>query len=56
MDYKKELQNLKTAQKNAAVADLQNVRDTSLSNLQAEEAKVRPEYAAQRSTANASSS
>lgn len=53
MDYKKELNNLKTAQKNAAVADLQTTRDTSLSNLQAEEAKIKPEYAAQRSTANA---
>ena len=53
MDYKKELNNLRTAQKNAAVADLQTTRDASLSNLQAEEAKIKPEYAAQRSTANA---
>lgn len=53
MNYEKELQNLKDAQKNAAMADLQKTRDTSLSNLAAEEAKIRPEYAAQRSTANA---
>ena len=53
MNYEQELQNLKNAQKNAAMADLQKTRDTSLSNLAAEEAKIRPEYAAQRSTANA---
>lgn len=53
MDYEKELDNLRTAQKNAAIADLQNTKNTSLSNLQAEESKIRPEYAAQRSTANA---
>ena len=53
MNYEQELQNLKNAQKNAAVSDLQATRDTSLSNLQAEEAKIKPTYAAQRSTANA---
>jgi hypothetical protein len=53
MNYEQELNNLRNAQKNAAVADLQATRDTSLSNLQAEEAKIRPTYAAQRSTANA---
>lgn len=53
MNYEQELQNLRNAQKNAAVADLQKTKDTSLSNLAAEEAKIRPEYAAQRSTANA---
>ena len=53
MNYEQELQNLRTAQKNAAVADLQKTRDTSLSNLQAEEAKIKPTYEAQRSTANA---
>jgi len=53
VNYEQELQNLKNAQKNAAMADLQKTRDTSLSNLAAEEAKIRPEYAAQRSTANA---
>lgn len=53
MNYEQELQNLRNAQKNAAVADLQATRDTSLSNLSAEEAKIKPEYAAQRSTANA---
>lgn len=53
MDYEKELNNLRTAQKNAAMADLQNTRNASLSNLQAEEARIKPEYAAQRSSANA---
>ena len=53
MNYEQELQNLKNAQKNAAMADLQAKKDASLSNLQAEEAKIKPEYAAQRSTANA---
>lgn len=53
MNYEQELNNLRNAQKNAAMADLQATRDTSLSNLQAEEAKIKPTYAAQRSTANA---
>lgn len=53
MNYEQELLNLKNAQKNAAMADLQATRDSSLSNLQAEEAKIRPEYAAQRNTLNA---
>lgn len=53
MNYEQELNNLRNAQKNAAVADLQKTRDTSLSNLTAEEAKIRPEYASQRSAANA---
>lgn len=53
VNYEQELNNLRNAQKNAAVADLQATRDTSLSNLQAEEAKIKPTYAAQRSTANA---
>lgn len=53
VNYEQELNNLRNAQKNAAMADLQATRDTSLSNLQAEEAKIKPTYAAQRSTANA---
>lgn len=53
MNYEQELVNLKNAQKNAAMADLQSTRDTALSNLQAEEATIKPTYAAQRSTANA---
>ncbi|MBO7733042.1 MAG: hypothetical protein J6S67_10825 [Methanobrevibacter sp.] len=53
VNYEQELNNLRNAQKNAAVADLQKTRDTSLSNLTAEEAKIRPEYASQRSAANA---
>ena len=53
MNYEQELQNLRNAQKNAAIADLQATKNASLSNLGAEEAKIRPEYAAQRSTLNA---
>ena len=53
MNYEQELQNLRTAQKNAAVADLEATKNTALSNLQAEEAKIKPTYEAQRSTANA---
>lgn len=53
MNYEQELNNLRNAQKNAAVADLQATKNASLSNLQAEEARIKPEYAAQRSTANA---
>lgn len=53
MNYEEQLNNLRNAQKNAAMADLQATRDQSLSNLQAEEAKIKPEYASQRSTANA---
>lgn len=52
MNYEQELINLKNAQKNAAMSDLQATRDNSLSNLQAEEAKIKPTYAAQRSTLN----
>lgn len=53
MNYEQELNNLRTAQKNAAVADLQATKNSALSNLQAEEAQIKPTYAAQRSTANA---
>jgi len=53
MNYEQELNNLRNAQKNAAMSDLQATRDTALSNLQAEEAQIKPTYAAQRSTANA---
>ena len=53
MNYEQELQNLRTAQKNAAVADLEATKNNALSNLQAEEAKIKPTYEAQRSTANA---
>ena len=52
-NYETELQKLKEAQKNSAIADLQKTRDTTLSNLEAEESKIKPTYEAQRSTANA---
>lgn len=52
-NYTTQLNNLKNAQKNAAVADLQNTRNTALSNLQAEQAQNTANYAAQRNTANA---
>ena len=53
MGYEQDLQRLRDAQRNAAMADLENQRNTALSNLQAEEAQIKPTYAAQRSTANA---
>lgn len=54
-DYTTQLNNLKNAQKQAAVADLENTRNTTLSNLQAEEAKINPAYEAKRTqTSNAS--
>lgn len=52
-DYSAQLDNLRKAQKNAAVADLQNTRDQALSNLAAEQQQNAANYAAQRSTANA---
>lgn len=52
-NYTTQLNNLKNAQKKAAVADLQNTRNTALSNLQAEQAQNTANYAAQRNTANA---
>jgi len=52
MDYEKDLQNLKEAQKNAAIADLQKTRDTSLSDLQAEESKIKTNYDSARNSAN----
>ena len=52
-DYSKQLNNLKTAQKNAAVADLQATRNQALSNLTAEQQQNAANYATQRSTANA---
>lgn len=50
--YEQELNNLKNAQRNAAVADLENTRNTTLNNLATEEAKNRAGYAVQRNTAN----
>ena len=52
-DYQTELNNLKNAQKNAAIANLENTRNQALSNLQAEQNQNAATYNAQRSTANA---
>jgi len=52
-NYTTQLNNLKNAQKKAAVADLQNTRNTALSSLQAEQQQNAANYAAQRNTANA---
>ena len=52
LDYQGELNKLKTAQRNAAVADLENTRNQALSNLQAEQAQNAGNYNQQRSTAN----
>ena len=50
--YEAELKNMKTAQKNAAMADLQATRDKTLSDLQAEQTANKATYNTQRSTAN----
>lgn len=52
-DYEGDLNRLKEAQKNAAIADLENTRNQALSNLQAESQKNASTYNAQRSSANA---
>lgn len=51
--YETELNNLKNAQRNAAVANLENTRNQALSDLQAEQQKNAATYNQQRSTANA---
>ena len=53
MDYETQLNNLRNAQKNAAIADLENTRNQALSDLQAEQMKNASTYNQQRSTANA---
>lgn len=54
-NYTTQLNNLKNAQKKAAVADLENTRNATLSDLQAEESKINPTYEAKRTqTSNAS--
>ncbi len=52
-NYTTQLNNLKNAQRKAAVADLENTRNQALSSLQAEQAQNAANYAAQRNTANA---
>ena len=52
-NYEEDLNRLKTAQRNAAVADLENTRNQALSNLQAERNQNAATYNLQRSSANA---
>ena len=51
--YEEDLNRLKTAQRDAAIADLQNTRNQALSNLEAERSSNAATYNQQRSTANA---
>lgn len=51
-DYESDLQRLKEQQKASAIADLQKERDTSLSNLNAEEATIKPTYYKKKDSAN----
>jgi len=51
--YEEDLNRLKTAQRNAAVADLENTRNKALSDLEAERASNTAMYNQQRSSANA---
>lgn len=51
--YEDDLNRLKTAQKNAAIADLQNTKNQALSDLQAERNQNTALYNTQRSSANA---
>lgn len=51
--YEDDLNRLKTAQRDAAIADLQNTRNQALSNLEAERTQNASLYNQQRSTANA---
>ena len=53
LDYSSQLNNLKKAQRNAAVADLQNTRNQALSNLTAEQQQNAANFATQRNTPNA---
>lgn len=51
-DYEADLNRLKEQQKQSAIADLQKERDTSLSNLNAEEATIKPTYYKKKDSAN----
>lgn len=51
--YEEDLNRLKTAQRDAAIADLENTRNQALSNLEAERNQNAAAYNQQRSTANA---
>ena len=50
--YENELNALKEAQKKSAIADLENTKNQTLSDLEAEQQKNTANYAAQRNTAN----
>ncbi len=52
-NYEEDLNRLKTAQRDAAIADLENTRNQALSNLQAERNQNAAAYNQQRSVANA---
>ena len=52
-NYEEDLNRLKTAQRDAAIADLQNTRNQALSNLEAERNQNASMYNQQRNTANA---
>lgn len=51
-NYEEDLNRLKEAQKQAAIADLDKQKNQSLSDLQAEESKIKPTYYKKRDTAN----
>lgn len=51
-NYEADLQRLKEQQKASAIADLQKERDTSLSNLNAEEATIKPTYYKKKDSTN----
>lgn len=51
-NYEEDLNRLKEAQKQAAIADLGKQKNQSLSDLQAEESKIKPTYYKKRDTAN----
>lgn len=51
-NYEEDLNRLKEAQKQAAIADLDKQKNQSLSDLQAEESKIKPTYYKKRDAAN----
>lgn len=51
-NYEEDLNKLKEAQKQQAIADLDKQKNQSLSDLQAEEAKIKPTYYKKKDTAN----
>ena len=53
IDYETQLNKIKEAQKQSAIADLENTRNQALSDLEAEKQTNAANYNAQRSQANA---